>query len=194
VRHLLEFVRTTLLGGFAVILPVAAVLLLVERVLAAARAALRPLMTDLPYGARYPGLVAALVAAGVCFVAGLVLRTGAARRAMDALEHRALEHIPAYSLLRSLTRRMIGQEEGTRFAAALAVIEEALVPAFIVEEHEDGRYTVFVPSVPTLAVGALYILPRERVHPVDVPFHRAVACVRRWGVGSGELLRAMRRP
>ena len=35
------------------------------------------------------------------------------------------------------------------FEVLLAEIEEALVPAFIIEELADGRYTVFVPSVPT---------------------------------------------
>jgi hypothetical protein len=55
-------------------------------------------------------------------------------------------------------------------APALAEIEEALVRALIVEKLEDGSYTVLVPSVPTLMAGAIYILPPEPVHPVDVPF------------------------
>ena len=54
-------------------------------------------------------------------------------------------------------------------APALAEIEEALVPALIVEELENGSFTVLVPSVPTPMAGAVYILPPERVHPVDVP-------------------------
>lgn len=92
-----------------------------------------------------------------------------------------------------MSRRIVGgEEEGIRFRAALAEIEEALVPAFLVEEHGDGSYTVFVPAVPTATVGAIYILPRERVHPLDVPFAKVVRCVTSWGVGSGELLRAMR--
>jgi hypothetical protein len=41
---------------------------------------------------------------------------------------------------------------------ALAEIEEALVPAFIIEELEDGRFTVFVPSGATPFAGAVYIL------------------------------------
>jgi len=44
-------------------------------------------------------------------------------------------------------------------APALAEIEEALVPALIVEKLEDGSYTVLVPSVPTPMDGAIYILP-----------------------------------
>jgi len=57
---------------------------------------------------------------------------------------------------------------------ALAEIEEALVPAFIIEELEDGRFTVFVPSGATPFAGAVYILSRERVHPLDVPFTQAI--------------------
>src|SRR5207244_12269458 len=91
-----------------------------------------------------------------------------------------------------LARRVAGIEAGEAFASALAVIEDALVPAFVVERHDDGRYTVFVPSSPTPGVGSVYILPKERVHLVDVPFLKAARCVSKWGAGSGELLRAMR--
>ena len=62
-------------------------------------------------------------------------------------------------------------------------IEDALVPSFIIEELGDGRLTVFVPSIPTPLAGAVYVLPRERVHPVDVPFTQALQTVPRWGSG-----------
>jgi hypothetical protein len=46
--------------------------------------------------------------------------------------------------------------EFTNTTPALAEIEEALVPALIVEKLEDGSYTVLVPSVPTPMAGAIY--------------------------------------
>jgi uncharacterized membrane protein len=52
-------------------------------------------------------------------------------------------------------------------------------------------YTVLVPSVPTPMAGALYILPPERVHPVDVPFTVALKVFSKWGTGAGEFVRAM---
>jgi len=70
-------------------------------------------------------------------------------------------------------------------------IEDALVPAFIVEELDDGRLTVFVPSSPTPLAGAIYILNPERVHPLNVPFTQAVKAVTRWGSGSKALVEAM---
>jgi uncharacterized membrane protein len=70
-------------------------------------------------------------------------------------------------------------------------MEEALVPALIVEKLEDGSYTVLVPSAPTPMAGAVYILPPERVHPVDVPFTAALRVFTKWGAGSGEFVRAL---
>jgi uncharacterized membrane protein len=99
--------------------------------------------------------------------------------------------MPGHGLMRSVSRRLGGEDEGTMFASALVEIEEALVPAFIVEEHPDGRCTVFVPSVPTPAAGAVYILTPERVHRVDVPLPTALGCITRWGTGTGVLLEAM---
>ena len=55
---------------------------------------------------------------------------------------------------------------------ALVEIEDALTPAFVIEEHADGRFTVFVPSVPTPFAGAVYVLSAERVHVLDVPSRR----------------------
>jgi uncharacterized membrane protein len=87
---------------------------------------------------------------------------------------------------------LAGKDEENVWQPALAEIEDALVPAFIIEELEDGRLTVFVPSVPTPFAGAVYVLGRERVHPVDVPFTQAIRAVSRWGSGSKELVAAMK--
>ena len=110
----------------------------------------------------------------------------------ERLEKVFFERLPGYSLLRSLTQRLAGDTEESAWQPALVEIEEALVPGFIIEELEDGRYTVFVPSVPTPLAGAVYILARERVHPLDVPFTQAIRSVSRWGAGSKELVAAMR--
>ena len=77
---------------------------------------------------------------------------------------------------------------------ALVELEDALVPALIVEELEDGSYTVLVPSAPTPMAGSVYILPRDRVHPVDIPFTQAIGVFSKWGTGAGEFVRAMREP
>ena len=109
----------------------------------------------------------------------------------DWIENTIFERIPGYALIRSLTQQVAGQSHESTWKAALVEIEDALVPGFIIEELEDGRYTVFVPSIPTPFAGAVYVLDRERVHPVDVPFTDAVKVVSRWGSGAKDLVAAM---
>ena len=53
---------------------------------------------------------------------------------------------------------MAGQGQENVWKPAFVEIEDALVPSFIIEEHDDGRFTVFVPSVPTPFAGAVYVL------------------------------------
>ena len=102
-----------------------------------------------------------------------------------------LERIPGYTLVRGLAERLGGDDRGGTFQPALVELEDALAPAFIIEELNDGRYTVLIPSVPTPASGSLFILPRARVHPIDVPFTQAVKVISKWGTGAGELARGV---
>lgn len=83
-------------------------------------------------------------------------------------------------------------EESETFAPALVGLENSLVPTFVVEEHADGRCTVFVHSAPTPGIGAIYTMAKEREHWVDATLLKAMKCISRWGAGSAELLKAMR--
>jgi uncharacterized membrane protein len=128
----------------------------------------------------------------LCFLVGLASNTVIGRTIRERIEATLFDRLPGYALLRGLTQRLAGTGEANVWKPALVEIEEALVPAFIVEELEDGRFTVFVPSVPTPFAGAVYILERRRVHPLEVPFTQAIKSISRWGSGSKELVAAMK--
>ena len=190
-RTLAEFTKTTLIGGILIVLPIYVSLLLLIKAVTGILALLKPITAGIPGSLEFRQLVAFLALFAVCFAAGLIVRTGPGLRAKNAFEQAVLERLPGYALLRGLAGRITGQAEEPSFAPALAEIEEALVPALIIEELENGSYTVLVPSVPTPMAGSLYILPRERVHRVDVPFATALKVFSKWGTGAGEFVRAM---
>ena len=190
-KALAELTKTTLIGGLLVVLPIYLSILLLAKTLSGILALLSPVTAAIPAGAQFKQVLALLIVLGVCLVAGLIVRTSAGLRAKNALERSVLEKIPGYSLVRGLASRLGGDESEGTFQPALVEIEDALAPGFIIEELEDGRYTVLVPSVPTPAAGSLFILPRERVHPLDVPFTQAVKVISKWGAGAGELARGV---
>src|SRR5512134_3171064 len=192
-RTLAEFTKTTLIGGVLIILPIYVAVLLLAKAVTGLMALLTPVTEQLPAGVQFRQIAAILLLVALCFVVGLLVRTGPGLRAKNAFEQAVLEKLPGYTFLRGLTKRLAGRSEEWTLQPALVEIEEALVPAFIVEELEDGSYTVLVPSAPTPMAGSIYILSRDRVHPVDIPLTKAIGVFTKWGTGAGEFVRAMER-
>jgi uncharacterized membrane protein len=191
-KHARELVTSTVIGGVFIVVPLYLALLLLLKGMKSAASLVRPIAVLLPDwlpAEQFFSLVVVLVA---CFFVGAAVRTQAGQIAREKIERMFFERLPGYALLRSLTQRLAEDGDETAWKPALVEIEDALVPAFIIEALDDGRLTVFVPSVPTPLAGAVYILARERVHPLDVPFTQAIRSVSRWGSGSKELVAAMR--
>ena len=153
----------------------------------------RPVAQLLPDWVPADQFLSLLLVLAICVAIGASVGTRIGRGVRNWIEKNVFERIPGYGLIRNLTQQVAGQSNESTWKAALIEIEDALVPAFIIEELEDGRYTVFVPSIPTPFAGAVYILDRQRVHPVHVPFTDAVRVVSKWGSGAKDLVAAMDR-
>jgi uncharacterized membrane protein len=128
------------------------------------------------------------------FLVGILVRTRIGQSTVQSIEKHVLERLPAYTSIRTLTQRLVGENYDNSWKPALAEIEDALVPAFIIEELEDGRLTIFVPSVPTPLAGAVYILSPNRVHPVNIAFTQVIRVISQWGAGARDLVAAMEKP
>ena len=186
-----EFVVSAFVGGLLMVVPIYLSVLLLLKAMQSVAALVKPFAMLLPEWLPAEHFLSFLLVLIVCFLIGVAVRTPVGRAIREQIEKSLFERIPGYALFRSLTQRMAGKDEENVWKPALAEIEEALVPSFIIEELEDGRFTVFVPSVPTPFAGAVYVLSRERVHPLDVPFTQALQSISRWGSGSKELVAAM---
>ena len=192
-RYAREFVTSTLVGGLLIVVPVYLAVLLLLKGMASVAGLVRPIAALLPDWIPAEGFFSLVLILAICFLVGVAMRTRSGRAARERLEIAFFERLPGYSLLRSLTQRMAGDSDESAWTPALVEIEEALVPAFIIEVLDDGRLTVFVPSVPTPLAGAVYVLRPERVHILDVPFTQAIRSVSRWGSGSRDLVAAMQK-
>ena len=182
-----KFLKVTLVGGFLVVLPVWLSLLLLLKAIGSALKLLQPIAKMVPQQIVHPDMVALCLLIAICFAVGLLTRTRFGREIGDWLDEHVLGRIPGFRLIRGMIRQFAGKRGEQSFQPALVEIEEALVPAFIVEKHADGQFTVFVSSSPTPMAGSIYILQPERVHPVDVPLHKAIVCVTKWGAGAAEM-------
>jgi uncharacterized membrane protein len=191
-RKVVEFLKTTIIGGFLVLLPVVAVLVLIGIALKSVVAAIVPLAAKLPLetigGYTAVTLLAVLLILGFCFLAGLLVQLRLGQLVQTWLESHLLQRLPGYTMIKNLTRQVAGRE-GTEFAPALVDLygSEARVIALIMEELEDGRLTIFVPISPTSTLGQVYILPAARVEKLPARFLHVVNTLSQWGMESKKL-------
>ena len=187
----MKFLSSALIRGLLIVVPVYFAVLLLLKGMKSVANLVHPLAQLLPDWLPAEQFLSLLLVLAICVAIGASVGTRIGQRVRNWMEKTLFERIPGYALFRSLTHQVAGQSRGSTWKAALVEIEEALVPAFIIEELEDGRYTVFVPSIPTPFAGAVYILDRKRVHALDVPFTDALTVVTRWGSGAKNLVASM---
>lgn len=191
-RGLREFLKTTLVGGFLFIVPLALVVLLARATLKLISGWLQPLAEWLS-AERVSRVVVAdvlaiVVLVAVCFLAGLFVRTRLGQAISLRLERRILRRVPGYAFLKSVTHEVAGLETGPNVAAALARFDDAWVLALLMERHADGLCTVFVPGAPSPTSGAIHYMTEDRVKLLEVPVLSVMKCIMSLGIGSGELL------
>jgi uncharacterized membrane protein len=186
-----ERIVKSLVSGLLVVVPLYLVTLLLLKAISSAMAVVRPIAGLLPDWLPAAQILSVLLVLGICLLVGIFVRTQFGSDIWERIQQPIVQKVPGYASIRNLTQQLAGESRSNAWKPALAEIEEALVPAFIIEELEDGRSTVFVPSVPTPLAGAVYILTPDRVHAVDIPFTQAIKAITQWGAGSKYFVAAM---
>jgi uncharacterized membrane protein len=186
-----KYLLSALLGGLLILAPLYLSALLIGKAMQSVAAAVRPLAKLLPGWLPAEQVLSCAMVLVLCLLVGMAAGGRFGRDLKARLENSLLHKVPGYVLFRGLTQQVCGDHEELSWKPALVEIEEALVPAFIIEKLEDGRLTVFVPSAPAPVSGAIYVLDPERVHLLDIPIARAVKVLSQWGLGSKELVATM---
>lgn len=197
-KKLKEFVKSTIVGGLLVILPLAICLFVITWVFNLIRGAIGPLTTIVMENSPIQGIVAdvlvIMLIVVACFFLGLLVRTKFGKWIYASLESRLLRKAPGYSLIKETVFQLLGNKKSPFSSVALvqAFGNDVLLSAFITDEHEDGSYTVFVPTGPNPTSGNIYHLKAEYVHPVDVSIEDAMRSIISCGAGSSALIAKMR--
>jgi uncharacterized membrane protein len=121
-KTLAEFTKTTLIGGVLIILPIYVAVLLLAKAVKGLLALLAPVTAQIPADVVFRQVVAILLLVALCFVVGLVVRTGPGLRAKNAFEQAVLEKLPGYTFLRGLAKRLTGRSEEHTLEPALVEI------------------------------------------------------------------------
>jgi uncharacterized membrane protein len=190
-KPLTEFAKTTLAGGFLVILPLFCCLFLFVRLVGSLLELIKPLVDFLPKRS-FAGLaIRDLAAAGVllllCFFIGLFVGTSVGQSIGRWIESRILHMIPGYSFFRRLSLLVSGREETSGIPVVVRLADSWQI-GFLEEAHPGGEVTVFIPEAPTLLTGDVVIVSSERVKKLSVPKSQVARSIATFGLGVNALL------
>jgi uncharacterized membrane protein len=190
------FIITSILGGLTVILPMVLLILIFRWLfkwitniiqpltnLIIARAQLQEIVAD--------GVVIVIILAG-CFALGLMVRTRVGQFIQENLENRILQLAPGYPTIKSVVMQFIGKKKSPFSSVALVrpFENDTLLTAFITEIHNDGLFTVFVPTGPNPTTGFIFHLQQQYVHPINVSIEETLRSVISCGAGSADIIAA----
>ena len=198
-----NFLKTTLLGGVIVILPITILIFAFRWLFGVVSSGIKPL-TDLVVRTipllsnRYDELIATLIVIfvilGGCFLVGLFIRTRLGQLLYSSLEGGLLSKAPGYKMVKETVNQFFGRKQSPFSSVALVQIfqNETMVTAFVTDRHGNGTVSVFVPTGPNPTSGFIYHIPEKYVHPVDVPVEDAMRSVISCGAGSEMLVNKLR--
>jgi uncharacterized membrane protein len=188
----MQFIRVTVIGGVIFLVPVTVLIVILGKTVDIMGRLARPLTAWVPLDRIGGVAVANLIAiAGIivlCFIAGLVARSGVVTRYINSLESRFLYSIPGYSFVKSLTSSMAGVDDDKSFTPVLAKFDDASQIAFKVESLPDGRAIVYIPGAPDPWSGSVFVMSADRIELLDLSLMDAVKNIRALGSGSSDFL------
>lgn len=197
-KKLKAFLKTTILGGLIVILPVLLTVFLLRWAVNVVTDMIRPiteLFVDKFHLHKTIADVSVIfIIVLVCFVIGLIVKTKMGKFSYRVIEKRILKIAPGYSLFKETIKQFIGQEKTPFSSVALVQVFEngTLMTGFITDEHPDGRCTVFVPNGLNPTSGNIFHLEKEYVHLVDVSVEDTMRSIISCGAGSETLVKKLK--
>jgi len=155
--------RNHVVTGFIFIMPVLITVAVIAKfwnhLLAIGSKCSKLLRVDTVLGPSGDAVMAIVVLLLVCIAAGYLVQISFLKRMSERIDQRLNELIPGYSQIRAETKKKIGvdQKGEPSFPACLVKVQELWQPGYVIEEHLDGTRTVFVPRVPPVGSGQVYV-------------------------------------
>ena len=194
------FITLTLLGGLAVVLPIAIFILLFQWLFGHISELVAPAVQWLEAHTHIKDTLARLAVIalilGGCFLIGLLVKTSVGRWLHRHMDHWLGRLAPGYNTIKDLVLQFIGSGTGEGVLSgpvARVKIHGPDIPlsvtAIVTSRHVNGDYTVYVPTAPVPTSGFVYHVPEDCVEilpnvTVEAAMKSIVAC----GSGSGNLL------
>jgi len=184
--------KSNIVYGLIVLVPVAVLIALIAKLVEILEKISVSLNLDSALGAGVAVVIAFLLLLLVCLGIGTVVRTKIGTLSFEKLEKTFLQRVPGYDLIGNVLKGFAKDKDA--YPAVMVCLHGpgSAVFGLLMEEHENGVLTVFLPSAPALTVGSLHVVERDRVTFLEANTVDVANCISQWGIGSEKALGGFR--
>ncbi len=187
-----RYIRVTLLGGIAAVLPLALVIIVFRWIFNLIEKYLGPIVemfiTDSKFLslAIYAILVTAIIVS--FFFLGIIVETRIGRFFTHVLEKKYMMKIPGYRIARETVMQFFGKNKSFFSEVVLVDIfnSGALMTGFITDTQKE-IFTVFVPTGPNPTSGNIYHVRKDKVYRTTAAVDNGMRSIISCGAGSSEI-------
>ncbi len=189
-----EFMNTTLIGGFLVILPLAILLIVFNWIFGFILNIIDPIARLLTFGGAIDRFLASILSIIIllliCFGVGFFVRTRMGNYLFLRIERRILKRIPFYKAISETVKQFSDREKMPFSKVVLADVfgNDTRMTGFITDEHDNGFYTIFVPTGPNPTNGFIFHVKEDQIQEVDISVEEAMKSIIGVGTGSKKLI------
>jgi uncharacterized membrane protein len=191
---MMNFIKTTLLGGLFILLPLLLLWLGLQEIAGLLIAMATPIADLFPKGPfedlAAPGLVAALLIVVVSFVLGLAARSYILIRIGRQIENSVLEKLPMYRMLKTMSGALVDSDTSEVVPALVKDGAGGGDPCYVIEKHKDGRATVLLPWSPASFAGSIKVVQQSMLETVPCSIDEFSRSISQVGVGVEDCLTA----
>ena len=190
---MIKFIKSALVNGLVILLPVVLVFLAIKEILGMLVSVATPIADLFPMGTfdevQEVNIIALLLIAGSAIILGMLSKIKLGRVLGHGIEKHTLYKVPMYRMLKSLVAAFLDLETEESFKPAFLENGSGdMDPVYVIEDRGRPRIVVLVPWAPTAFAGSVKLVERERVHYLDVTLDEFSLALTHLGTGLSELL------
>ena len=186
-------IKTNLIYGLIVIVPVAVIVVLLAKMIEILQLVAKSIGFESTFGAGLAILLALVFLLFICYGVGYLVQTQIGAWTFDRFEKTVLLQIPGYKIIGGILKGF-AEDKIESYQPALVQLGPpgTAVIGFIMDKNDNDTLTVFVPTVPALTIGALHIVEQDRVTFLKASHLDIVNCITEWGVHSNKIIGSTR--
>lgn len=189
-KTILEYIRTTVVGGAVFVLPLMLAVFIVTRTMELLRPIAQPLIAELGIKtiAGVAGTTVVIIGSLVlaAFLFGMFARTLVGQSLLKWMQAGIISALPRFNLMQGIAKSL-DKDQGKEVPVVLVRTDAGWGIALELEEQHGDWCTVYVPGSPQWTSGSVSFAHIDDVHRVDVGLGRSLLLMRTCGVGSKDV-------